>query len=69
MYHVNIIAKNERYILFKPGNTWDMNFKLYDKEDDITFLIDIEDVSLQGIHLSNDLSNIDEIKEIAWKTI
>ncbi|WP_405101487.1 hypothetical protein [Oceanobacillus sp. FSL H7-0719] len=74
--HGNIISKNDNYVLVKPMNTWDTNYRLYDLEEKETYLIDFGDVQ-RNIHdleeyggiLFDDLVrlDIDMVKEIAWK--
>ncbi|MBM7598133.1 hypothetical protein JOC34_000490 [Virgibacillus halotolerans] len=75
--HGNIISKNENYAITKPLNTWDTNYRLYDKKEGLTYLIDCEDVQENEEHLNEyggilfqSLINleIEEIKSISWKT-
>lgn len=57
----NIIKRDlhGRYVLAKPRNTWDMNYRLYDKVDALVYLVDVDDMDI-------DLG-FDELKELAWK--
>lgn len=74
-----IIAENEKYLLKRPLNCWDMNYHLIEKETGKDFLIDIDDVASdekesEEYNLSllfSDLQNleIDLIKENSWKTL
>lgn len=74
-----IIAENEKYLLKRPFNCWDMNYHLIEKETGKDFLVDIDDVAdnqqeLEKHDLSllfSDLQNldIDLIKENSWKTL
>lgn len=75
--HGNIISKNEDYAITKPLNTWDTNYRLYDKKEETTYLIDCEevheseeDIEEYGGILFQDLLDlrIEEIKDVAWKT-
>ena len=74
-----IIAENEKYLLRRPLNCWDMNYRLIEKETGKDYLIDIGDVAdneqeLEKYDLNllfSDLQNleIDLIKENSWKTL
>ena len=74
-----IIAENEKYLLKRPLNEWDMNYHLIEKETGKDFLIDIDDVADNEEErekydlnlLFSDLQNleIDLIKENSWKTL
>lgn len=75
--HDNIISKDIDYAIAKPLNTWDTNYRLYDKKEKITYLIDCEEVhenekdleEYGGILFQNLVNlNIEEIKNAAWKT-
>ena len=74
-----IIAENEKYLLKRPLNEWDMNYHLIEKETGKDFLVDIGDVADNEEErekydlnlLFSDLQNleIDLIKENSWKTL
>lgn len=74
-----IIAENEKYLLRRPFNCWDMNYHLIEKETGKDFLVDIDDVADNQQELEkhdlnllfSDLQNleIDLIKENSWKTL
>ena len=75
-----VINENDRYILYKPKNSQDMNYHLVDKETRQEHLIDICDVYDKpdedweyygGITYEElvDLSNIEGIMLEVWKTI
>ena len=40
-----IITENEKYLLRRPLNCWDMNYHLIEKETGKDYLIDIGDVA------------------------
>ncbi|MEK4025462.1 hypothetical protein [Sporosarcina sp. FSL W7-1283] len=74
--HGNVISNNNEYAITKPLNTWDTNYRLYDKKEETTYLIDCEnvhdnkkDLEEYGGILYQDLVNleIEEIKGVAWK--
>lgn len=56
-----IILNDENYKVKAPQNCYDTNYSVYDKNNNITYLIDIEDV-----HNINDHS-IDELIQLSWK--
>lgn len=60
-----VIAEKDGYILKGTSNTWDTNFHLYDTNNDTEYLIDCDDMESDLM----ELENIEELKEIAWKTI
>ena len=74
-----IIAENEKYLLKRPLNCWDMNYHLIEKETGKDFLIDIDDVAdnekeLEQYDLNllfSDLQNLDVDLLIgnSWKTL
>lgn len=74
-----IIAENEKYLLKRPLNSWDMNYHLIEKETGKDFLVDIGDVADNEEErkkydlnlLFSDLQNleIELIKENSWKTL
>lgn len=73
---MNVITMNERYVITRPTNEWDMNYRLFDYESNRVYLLDIEDVietmedmvEYGGVLFSDlvDL-NVDEIIQYAWK--
>ena len=73
----NVIARKDNYTLTKPLNTWDTNYRLNDEDNDISYLIDCDDIANNneeqdeygGILFEElILMDIELIKEIAWKT-
>ena len=74
-----IIAENEKYLLKRPLNCWDMNYHLIEKETGKDYLIDIDDVASdekesEEYNLSltfSDLQNLDTdlLIENSWKTL
>lgn len=74
-----IIAENEKYLLRRPLNCWDMNYHLIEKETGKDYLIDIGDVADNEEErekydlnlLFSDLQNldIDLLIENSWKTL
>lgn len=74
-----IIAENEKYLLKRPLNCWDMNYHLIEKETGKDYLIDIDDVASDekeseeynlGLTFS-DLQNLDTdlLIENSWKVL
>ncbi|HJG23233.1 MAG TPA: hypothetical protein K8V64_09285 [Enterococcus durans] len=74
-----IIAENEKYLLKRPLNCWDMNYHLIEKETGKDYLIDIDDVASdekesEEYNLSltfSDLQNLDTdlLIENSWKVL
>lgn len=74
-----IIAENEKYLLKRPLNCWDMNYHLIEKETGKDFLIDIDDVASDEQEseeynlalLFSDLQNLDVdlLIENSWKVL
>jgi hypothetical protein len=59
------LAGKDGYILSGIRNTWDTNYHLYDTDNDIEYLIDCDDMESDLM----ELGNIEELKELAWKTL
>ena len=60
----NLIAEDENYKLFKPRNSWKMNYRLISKHYKITYLIDVDDFS--------EIANIKDFNDViqhSWKAI
>lgn len=75
--HNNVISCNENYVITKPLNTWDTNYRLYDKKEKMIYLIDRDnvhesekDLNEFGGILYQDLISlqIEDVKSVAWKT-
>ena len=74
-----IIAENEKYLLKRPLNCWDMNYHLIEKETGKDYLIDIDDVASDEKEseeynlalLFSDLQNLDTdlLIENSWKVL
>lgn len=74
-----IIAENEKYLLKRPLNCWDMNYHLIEKETGKDYLIDIDDVASDekeseeyNLFLTfSDLQNLDTdlLIENSWKVL
>lgn len=74
-----VLGETEAYILTHPQNPWDMNYHLYNIYTGTEYLIDIGDVQDKeedvdeygGILFSSliELSDMDSIMEVVWKTI
>ncbi len=60
----NLIAEDENYKLFKPRNSWEMNYRLRSKHYKITYLIDVDDFS----EIEN-IKDFDEVIDHAWKAV
>lgn len=73
-----VIAKKDNVILCRPTHTWGTNFHLYDLKEEIEYLIDMEDVSVdeeeceeEGLLNYEDLISLfdpEYIKEYSWTT-
>lgn len=61
----NTVFENEYYLLTKPFNTWDMNYRLNELETDITYLIDVDD--MEDVEYYDIDFYIESLKELAWK--
>ena len=61
---VYVVRYNENYILSRPSNNWDLNYKLEDLKEDKIYLIDINDIEDQ-----EDLKDYEYLKSISWKII
>jgi hypothetical protein len=59
------IFEKDGHILTGIRNTWDTNYHLYDKTNEVEYLIDCDDVDDNLIQLED----IEELKLFAWKTI
>lgn len=75
---MEIIKKIEGYTLYSPFNTWDMNYHLVSENEDIDYLIDIEDVYTDKEAMGEndgllwddlkELADIEKIKLYVWDT-
>lgn len=74
-----MICMKDKHKLYRPYNEWDMNYHLIDDKGN-EYLIDIDDVTDDITDIENEysiilwedfstLSDIDTIKEYAWKII
>lgn len=60
----NLIAEDENYKLFKPRNSWEMNYRLRSKHYKITYLIDVDDFA--------EIDNIKDFNDVihhSWKAV
>lgn len=60
----NLIAEDENYKLFRPQNSWEMNYQLKRKGYKIIYLIDVDDFS--------EIDNIKDFNDVikhSWKAI
>lgn len=70
-----LIAENGDVSLFHPFNEWDMNYHILDSENNVHYLIDINDVSDDDDD-DDCLLSFEELKELdmgliseySWKT-
>lgn len=64
----------DQFTLYKPNNSWDMNYRILDNNNNIEYLIDVCDVSdtEEDGYLSFsdliDMSDMDKILSFAWKS-
>lgn len=76
-FYAEIIKAKEGCILVKSKNTQDLSYRLYDTNTQIEFLIDCDDIQNSEDDLEKyggilrkeffALTDIDEIKALAWK--
>lgn len=76
-------SSDERYVLTKPQNTWDTNYHLIDRHNNVEHLVDIDDIGFNDYNSYNDYelediiifysdmldidNNLDMIIETSWK--
>ena len=60
----NLIAEDENYKLFKPRNSWEMNYRLRSKHYKITYLIDVDDFSE-----IDDIKDFNDVIHHSWKAV
>jgi len=77
----NVIKTKDNYMLLYPLNSSDMNYHLIDTENELDYLIDIDDVyeeseiddpeEFSGLHWESfkELEDIENILEYSWKTL
>lgn len=75
---MEIIKEIEGFTLYRPYNSWDMNYHLIAHNEGLEYLIDIGDVyknendseNYGGIewNVLKELSHMDYIKSAVWKT-
>ena len=66
------MEKQQKYNLYAPQHSWDMNYHLLDNQKKIEYLISTDDVSddeNEGLHIETllKLEDIDEILSYVWK--
>jgi len=57
-----IFKQSKRYVMTHPKNSWDMNYHLYDKVENIEYLIDIDDIG----EYETDMC-CEDLKDFSWR--
>lgn len=59
----SIVSNDKNFMVRSPQNCYDTNYSIYDKNNDITYLVDINDIDSIVDY------SISELISLSWKTL